>query len=196
MTRVSAPDKELLDQCAPVLAQAEAAMGYRPNDVLSLCHWPELLNSLGGLVQTVLHTGEVDGTLKRLIGIISSRTQGCTYCSAHASYGASQLGVEGAKVAAVFDFESSPLFSPAERAALRVACYGAMSPAEVTAEHFEELYRHFDEGQVVEIVASIALFGFLNRWNDTMATELEELPAEVAQATMGGAYGWVAGKHG
>ena len=104
MTRVSAPDKELLDQCAPVLAQAEAAMGYRPNDVLSLCHWPELLNSLGGLVQTVLHTGEVDGTLKRLIGIISSRTQGCTYCSAHASYGASQLGVEGAKVAAVFDF--------------------------------------------------------------------------------------------
>ena len=113
MTRVSAPDKELLDQCAPVLAQAEAAMGYRPNDVLSLCHWPELLNSLGGLVQTVLHTGEVDGTLKRLIGIISSRTQGCTYCSAHASYGASQLGVEGAKVAAVFDFESSPLFNPA-----------------------------------------------------------------------------------
>ena len=53
-------------------------MGYLPNDVLSLCHWPELLQSLGGLVHTVLHTGEVHPTLKRLIGIISSRTQGCT----------------------------------------------------------------------------------------------------------------------
>ena len=177
MTRVSAPDKELLDQCAPVLAQAEAAMGYRPNDVLSLCHWPELLNSLGGLVQTVLHTGEVDGTLKRLIGIISSRTQGCTYCSAHASYGASQLGVEGAKVAAVFDFESSPLFSSSERAALRVAWHGALQPNAVSEEDLAALKQHFSDRQVVEIVAVLSLYGFLNRWNSTLQTELEALPA-------------------
>ena len=170
MTRVSAPDKELLDQCAPVLAQAEAAMGYRPNDVLSLCHWPELLNSLGGLVQTVLHTGEVDGTLKRLIGIISSRTQGCTYCSAHASYGASQLGVEGAKVAAVFEFESSPLFNPAERAALRVAWHGALQPNAVSEEDLAALKEHFSDRQVVEIVAVLSLYGFLNRWDSTLQT--------------------------
>ena len=49
-------------------------MGYLPNDVLSLCHWPELLKSLGGLVNTVLQTGGAHPTLKRLIGIISSRT--------------------------------------------------------------------------------------------------------------------------
>ena len=72
---------------------------------------------------------------------------------------------------------------------------GAMSPAQATQEHFDELYRHFDEGQVVEIVASVALFGYLNRWNDTMATELETLPAEVADATIGQSFGWEAGKH-
>lgn len=94
MTRIAAPGSELLSQCAPLLAQAENTMGYRPNDVLSLCHWPELLHSLGGLVETVLQTGEVDPTLKRLIGIISSRTQGCTYCTAHSSYGANQLGLK------------------------------------------------------------------------------------------------------
>ena len=116
MTRIAPPPPESLKQCEAQLAQAETAMGYQPNDVLSLCHWPELLQSLGGLVHTVLQTGEIDPTLKRLIGIISSRAQGCTYCTAHSSYGASQLGVEAAKIAAVFDFENSPLFTDAERA--------------------------------------------------------------------------------
>ncbi|MGB0157217.1 MAG: carboxymuconolactone decarboxylase family protein, partial [Luminiphilus sp.] len=101
MTRLSAPSTESLKACEAQLKQAETHMGYRPNDVLSLCHWPELLQSLGGLVHTVLQTGEVDPTLKRLIGIISSRTQGCAYCTAHSSYGASQLGVEAEKIAAV-----------------------------------------------------------------------------------------------
>ena len=99
------------------------------------------------------------------------------------------------KISKVWEFETSDLFSAAERAALRIAYHGAMAPAEATQDDFDELYKHFDEGQVVEIVASIALFGFLNRWNDTMATELEELPAQVAGETIGGSYGWEAGKH-
>ena len=77
---------------------------------------------------------------------------------------------------------------------MRLAYKGALSPAQATQEDFDEAYRHFDEGQVVEIVASIALFGFLNRWNDTMATELEHLPAEVAERAIG-SVGWEKGKH-
>ena len=71
-----------------------------------------------------------------------------------------------------------------------------MSPNQATQEDFDELYKHFNEDEAVEIVASIALFGYLNRWNDTMATELEELPAQVADATIGQSFGWEAGKHG
>ena len=83
----------------------------------------------------------------------------------------------------------------ARRAALRVAYRGAMSPAQATQADFDELYKHFDEEQVVEIVASIALFGFLNRWNDTMATEIETLPADVAVQTLGETFDWEPGKH-
>ena len=182
MTRIAAPGDELLSQCAPLLAQAENTMGYRPNDVLSLCHWPELLQSLGGLVQTVLQTGEVDPTLKRLIGIISSRTQGCTYCTAHSSYGANQLGVEADKIAAVFEFETSPLFSAAERAALRVAWHGALQPSAVTDDDITALTPHFSQREIVEIVAVLSLYGFLNRWNSTLNTELEAAPADFAQS--------------
>ena len=180
MSRVPPLAATTTPELAPLLEQAERAMGYLPNDVLSLCHWPELLQSLGGLVHTVLQTGDVDPSLKRLIGIISSRTQGCTYCTAHSSYGASQLGVDAEKINAVFEFETSPLFTDAERAVLRVAWHGALQPSAVTDDDFEALKAHFSEREIVEIVAVLSLYGFLNRWNGTLQTELEPAPAEFA----------------
>ena len=106
MSRLASPDQNSLYQCESALSQAQDMMGYLPNDVLSLCHWPELLQSLSGLVKTILQSGQVDPALKRLIGIISSHTQGCTYCTAHAGYGANQLGVDAEKIAAVLEFET------------------------------------------------------------------------------------------
>ena len=180
MSRVPPLAAATTPELAPLLEQAERAMGYLPDDVLSLCHWPELLQSLGGLVHTVLQTGDVDPSLKRLIGIISSRTQGCTYCTAHSSYGASQLGVDAEKINAVFEFETSLLFTEAERAVLRVAWHGALQPSAVTDDDFEALKAHFSEHEIVELVAVLSLYGFLNRWNGTMKTELEPAPAAFA----------------
>ena len=182
MSRLARPDQNQLDQCEAALSQAQATMGYLPNDVLSLCHWPELLQSLSGLVQTILQSGQVDPTLKRLIGVISSHTQGCTYCTAHAGYGANQLGVEAEKIAAVFEFETSPLFSAAERAALRVAWHGALQPSAVTDDDITALTPHFSQQEIVEIIAVLSLYGFLNRWNSTLNTELEGPPTDFAQS--------------
>ena len=43
-------------------------------------------------------------------------------------------------------------------------------------------------------VASIALFGYLNRWNDTLATDLETFSQKIAERTLGGV-GWDPSKH-
>jgi hypothetical protein len=67
-------------------------------------------------------------------------------------------------------------------------------PTLVEAAHFEALRRHFDEPQIVELVSVCALFGFLNRWNDTMSTELESVPRSFAEGHLG-ASGWDVGKH-
>ncbi len=99
------------------------------------------------------------------------------------------------KIAAVWEYQSSSLFSDAERAALNLAFKASIVPNEAGDADFAELKQHFDEDQIVEIVASIALFGYLNRWNDTMATDLEEFPAGVAGDLIGGV-GWTPGKHG
>ena len=101
---------------------------------------------------------------------------------------------EDGRIAAVWDYATSPLFTEAERAALRLAHHAALVPNEASEADFAALRPHFDDGQIVEIVATIALFGYLNRWNDTMATELEALPARVASELIG-ERGWEPGKH-
>jgi alkylhydroperoxidase family enzyme len=57
-----------------------------------------------------------------------------------------------------------------------------------------ELRRHWTDDEIVEILGVVALFGFLNRWNDSMATTLEGDAERVGAAHLA-ARGWSAGKH-
>ena len=146
------------------------------------------------LNRAVLYEGTVPEELKMLVSLVTSQASGCRYCQAHMTNLSSIYSASDEKIRAVWDFETSPLFSPAERAALRLGYHSALVPNEVTAADFDELKRHFDESQIVEIVGTIALFGYLNRWNDTMATQLETKAVDVANRAIG-AVGWTAGKH-
>ena len=169
--------------------------GFTPNSIQTMARRPDIVRAFMQLNQAILYEGTVPEELKMLVSLVASQAAGCRYCQAHMANLSKIYNASEEKISKVWEFESAACFTDAERAALRLAYKGALSPAEATQADFDEAYRHFDEGQVVEIVASIALFGFLNRWNDTMATELEELPAGVAQDTLGRSFGWVAGKH-
>jgi alkylhydroperoxidase family enzyme len=113
---------------------------------------------------------------------------------AHTAGGALRLGVEERKVAAVWDYQVSPLFSAAERAALDLAVAASTVPNSVTDEMMIEMRKHWSEEQIVEIVGCISMFGFMNRWNDTMATPLEDEPIEVGERLLA-SHGWSVGKH-
>jgi hypothetical protein len=56
------------------------------------------------------------------------------------------------------------------------------------------LRRHFSSGAIVEIVSVISLFGWLNRWNDTLASDLEASPLAFAAVKLADR-GWTPGKH-
>jgi alkylhydroperoxidase family enzyme len=114
---------------------------------------------------------------------------------AHNAGGSLQQGVADAKLAAIWDFRTSPLFSDAERAALELAIAASAQPNAVTDEHFAGMKKYWNEGQIVEIVAVVSFFGFMNRYNDTMATPLEDEPIEVAEKHLA-KQGWELGKHG
>lgn len=173
---------EIPDAARPMFDMAEQMMGFTPNDGLVMARHPAILGGVGAMCAAVYAPGEVSSGLKRLIGYITSTAAGCKYCQSHTAHGAANNGVEAAKIKAAWDYESSPLFSEAERAALRVAQFGAMSPSEVTDAMFDDLKTHFSEAQIIEIVAVISMFGFLNRWNAIMDTQIEAAPLGTATA--------------
>ncbi|MCH8228002.1 MAG: carboxymuconolactone decarboxylase family protein [Proteobacteria bacterium] len=173
----------------------ENTRGFIPNSILTMSRRPGIAKAFMQLNQAILYEGTVAEELKMLVSLIASQAAGCLYCQAHMANLSSIYKASGEKIAAVWEFETSDLFNQAEKAALRLAMKASISPNQAAQEDFDELSKHFDEGQIVELVASVALFGYLNRWNDSMATELEEPPAKVARNTIG-ASGWQPGKHG
>lgn len=114
---------------------------------------------------------------------------------AHNAGGSLRSGIKDEKLAAVWEFRTSPLFDDRERVALEFAIAAASQPNDVTDELFARMKQHWSEGEIVEITALVAYFGFMNRFNDTMATPLEDEPAEVAAKHIA-AHGWSIGKHG
>ncbi len=99
-----------------------------------------------------------------------------------------------AKLADIWTYSTSAHYSPRERLALDFALAAASQPNAVTDAQFAELQQHWNDGEITEILGVVAMFAFLNRWNDTMGTPLEAKPLEVAQEALGG-QGWGAGKH-
>ncbi|TMK59842.1 MAG: carboxymuconolactone decarboxylase family protein [Actinobacteria bacterium] len=185
--------REDLPELEELFRHYDETLSFVPNSLYTMARRPEILRAFSGLITQIWNTGTLPKHLKPLIGIVSSVAAGCRYCQAHEAVDARMRDVPEQKIAAIWDFERSPMYDEGERVALRFARDAALVPNEVTPEHFAALRRHWDDGQIVEMLAVVGLFGFLNRWNDTMATALEEIPLELASR----AYRdhWEAGKH-
>jgi alkylhydroperoxidase family enzyme len=172
------------------------SLGFVPNSVLTMQRNPNLVRAFVGLQNAIWGPdSQVDRGLKRLIAHLSSRSAGDAYSMAHTASGALHFGIKPEKLAAIADYATSPLFSPAERAALQVAAAAGQVPNAVTDEMFVELRKHWTEAQIVEIVATIAATGFVNRWNPTLATPLEDEPMQVGRDHLA-SLGWQSGRHG
>ncbi|PHP65110.1 hypothetical protein CSC94_20535 [Zhengella mangrovi] len=177
------------------LEMVRGMMGFVPNSLAAMGHRPEILDTFLDMAAGVMgRPGDRLHEIKALCAHVSSNASGCRYCQAHTASTAARSGYE-AKLAAAFSFETSDLFTPAERAALTVAARAGMVPNMVEDEDMARLRQHYDDGECAEIMAMISLFGFLNRWNDTLATPLEAEPLAVAPSLLKHA-GWTPGKHG
>ena len=94
----------------------------------------------------------------------------------------------------VWSYQTHPAFSEAERAALDLSIAASSVPNAVDEAMQARMREHWDEGEIVEILGVIALFGYLNRWNDSMGSALEDLPMQAGEKYLRPS-GWDAGKH-
>ena len=179
MTETTYIGKNLRDEASEfedLFKFVESFMGYLPNAHLTMSERPELLKAFSGLAGTVFQSDGIDMGTKQLIALASSLASGCKYCQAHTSHGAERAGVEEKKIADILNYSESEEYSQSERAVLDLAFAAGKVPNQSNQEHFDNLKKHFSKKEIVDIVSVISLFGFLNRWNDTLGTALEEVP--------------------
>lgn len=146
------------------------------NCMRTMARKPGLVEAMQRLALVVmLDPSSVPAELKWLVAHVVSNAAGCRYCTAHTVYnGVRRTNIETAKIDSVWEFRTNALFSAAERAALELALAAGSAPPEVTDAHFAELAQHYSEDQIVDLVAVIAHFGWFNRWNDTIQSDLED----------------------
>ncbi|MBK9636921.1 MAG: carboxymuconolactone decarboxylase family protein [Bacteroidetes bacterium] len=178
-----------------LIAFYNETLGFCPNSVMTMHHRPIIAQSFIEMNKAVMENkGRVTSALKRLIGYISSYTAGCNYCQAHTIRAADRYGAVESQLQNIWDYKTHPSFSEAERAALDFALAASVIPNAVNDEIAEALRKHWDEGEIVEILGVVALFGFLNRWNDSMGTQMESGAIESGEKFLK-EKGWSVGKH-
>ena len=212
-------DTEALEELKPILAMSEATMGFVPNSVKTMAHLRQLPAAFSVLFGTVMGgdtrqllenmskvvpqqnapEDNLPADLLQLVAYCVSLSAGCRYCQAHTGHNTQRMSpapdAQAEKRIQVLNYETAECFSAAERAAIGLALAAGQVPNGANQEHFDELKKHYSSRQIVQLVAVISAFGFLNRWNDTMATALEDLPTDFAQRELTPA-GWQLGKHG
>ena len=178
-----------------ILEHFVTTLGFVPNSLLTMQRVPAIAKATVQFNRAVFAAdGRVDLGFKRLIASAASAASGCQYCRAHTAVSAGRHGIEDAKIAALFEYRTSPLFSERERIAIDYAMAAASVPNAVTDEMYEALAAHWAEEEIVEILGVVCMFGVFNRWNDSMATPLEDEPLAMGEALLGES-DWTAGKH-
>jgi uncharacterized peroxidase-related enzyme len=170
-------------------------LGFCPNSVLTMQRRPAISKAFINLNKAVMaNEGRVTSALKRMIAWVSSNATGCRYCQAHAIRAAERYGAEQEQLDNIWEYRTHPAFSEAERAALDFSLAASQVPNAVDATIQKRLHEHWDEGEIVEMLGVVSLFGYLNRWNDSMGTTLEGDAIESGNQFLG-KHGFEVGKH-
>ena len=188
-------DRNATKEAAEMADFYDETLGFTPNSLFTMMHRPRIANAFMEMNMAVMENkGRVTSSLKRELAYLSSMTTGCRYCEAHTIRAAERYGSEQNRLNNIWEYKTYPAFTDAERAVFDLAIAASSVPNAVTDEISENMRKHWDEGEIVEILGVIALFGYLNRWNDSMGTKLEEPAADDGVKYLQ-KKGWSRGKH-
>jgi len=170
-------------------------LGFCPNSVLTMQRRSAISKAFINLNMAVMaNEGKVTSALKRMIAWVSSNSTGCRYCQAHAIRAAERYGAEQEQLDNIWEYRTHPAFNEAERAALDFSLAASQVPNAVDENIKKRLHEHWTEGEIVEMLGVISLFGYLNRWNDSMGTTLEGDAIDSGNQYLG-KHGFEVGKH-
>ena len=192
---VSPLDRNATPQAEEMALFYEETLGFTPNSLFTMMHRPRIARAFLEMNQAVMENkGRVSSALKREIAYLSSMTTGCRYCEAHAIRAAERYGSSEDRMNHIWEYKTYAAFTEGERAAFDLVIAASQVPNAVNDTIAEKVRLYWEEAEIVEIMGVVALFGYLNRWNDSMGTQLEGPAADSAQSILGHR-GWISGKH-
>jgi alkylhydroperoxidase family enzyme len=113
----------------------------------------------------------LNNTFKTMFFWIVSRANNCTYCQGHQEVKLAGDGVKEEAIAAL-DGDWSE-FTPAERAAFAFTRRLTYEPNGITDADVDNLRKHYDDLQILEIITAVAGFNAMNRWTGALAIPQE-----------------------
>ena len=192
---VSPLDRNSTKQAKEMATFYDETLGFTPNSLFTMMHRPRIAKAFLEMNQAVMENkGSVTSSMKREIAYLSSMTTGCRYCEAHAIRAAERYGSSKKRLENIWEYKSNAAFSESDRAMFDLAIAASQVPNGVSDEIKSRAKKLFSDGEIVEILGVVALFGYLNRWNDSMGTELENPAVKSAEKILE-ARGWEVGKH-
>jgi uncharacterized peroxidase-related enzyme len=172
MSRISRLDRsEVTPEMAALYDKAFAQRGNVPNMFRVMAHRPEIFATMQAHFGAVLNTGTVPTKLKELIIVRTSQVNQTPYCLASHTILAKGLGWSDDQLAHLAEWSEREDFTPAEKAALRLAETVTRDANAVSDEQFAELRGFYSEGEIVELLCAIGLFNYFNRFNNALKME-------------------------
>ena len=138
MAHIEPLNKHVNPQFSQKFEHYENTRGFVPNSILTMQRRPQIAEAFMALNQAVLYEGTVDEELKMLVSLIASQAAGCRYCQAHMANLASIYAASADKIVAVWEWQTSDLFSDKEKAALTLAYNASLVPNVADELHFAE----------------------------------------------------------
>ena len=172
MSRISRLDRsEVTTEIAALYDKIFAVRGNVPNMFRVMAHRPEIFATMQAHFAAVLNSGTVPSKLKELIIVRTSQLNETRYCLASHTILARNLGWTDDQLTHLANWAQRSDFTPAEKAALRLAETVTRNANAVTDEQFAELRNFYSEGEIVELLCAIGLFNYFNRFNNALQME-------------------------
>ena len=169
MSRISRLDRtEVSADLVSLYDKIFAQRGNVPNMFRTMAHRPEIFSTMMAHFAAILNTGTVPTRLKELIIVRTSQINRTPYCLASHTRSRSTWAGPTSSSRIWPSGSSASDFTPAEKAALRLAETVTRDAHAVTDEQFAELRAYYSEGEIVELLCSIGLFNYFNRFNDAL----------------------------
>ena len=120
-----------------------------------------------GLLETAAEKGwnKLDQHLMLLAVQASAGAIGCSWCTDFGYYESLQRGLDPAKVRDVPAWRDSTVYSGKERVVLEYAEAASSTPVMISDELVARLHEHFNEDEIVELAAWVALENYRSRFN-------------------------------